>query len=144
MTLTSHFSLITIIINNKNSNYDNKSDSNTTVTTNTTTNTNNVYINKSDYSNNDNDNCYVDNDNGLSITTRNLVEENMAKRTRHFKIERKKCIDFCHHRILVKAAHVRIILLVKLGLLQKDTVVSVHKDSMERIANKVFQVSNYS
>ena len=44
----------------------------------------------------------------------------------------------------MKAAHVRIILLVKLGLLQKDTVVSVHKDSMERIANKVFQVSNYS
>ena len=83
MTLTSHFSLITIIINKKNSNYDNKSDSNTTVTTNTTTNTNNVYINKSDYSNNDNDNCYVDNDNGLSITARNLVEENMAKRTRH-------------------------------------------------------------
>ena len=83
MTLTSHFSLITIIINNKNSNYDNKSDNNTTVTTNTTTNTNNDYINKSDYSNNDNDNCYVDNDNGLSRTARNLVEENMAKRTRH-------------------------------------------------------------
>ena len=56
MTLTSHFSLITIIINKKNSNYDNKSDRNTTVTTNTTTNTNNV---------------------------RNLVDENMAKRTRH-------------------------------------------------------------
>ena len=62
------------------------SDSNTTVTTNTTNttpNTNNVHITKSDYSNNDNDNCYVDNDNGLSRTARNLVEENMAKRTRH-------------------------------------------------------------
>ena len=41
-------------------------------------------------------------------------------------------------RILVEAAHVRKILLVKLGLLQKDTVVSVHKDSGERIVTKVF------
>ena len=45
---------------------------------------------------------------------------------------------FFHHRILVEAAHVRKILLVKLGLLQKDTVVSVHKDSGERIVTKVF------
>ena len=45
---------------------------------------------------------------------------------------------FFYHRILVEAAHVRKILLVKLGLLQKDTVVSVHKDSGERIVTKVF------
>ena len=45
---------------------------------------------------------------------------------------------FFHHRILVEAAHVRKILLVKLGLLQKDTVVYVHKDSGERIVIKVF------
>ena len=45
---------------------------------------------------------------------------------------------FFYHRILVEAAHVRKILLVKLGLLQKDTVVFVHKDSGERIVTKVF------
>ena len=45
---------------------------------------------------------------------------------------------FFHHRIVVEAAHVRKILLVKLGLLQKDTVVYVHKDSGERIVTKVF------
>ena len=45
---------------------------------------------------------------------------------------------FFYHRIHVEAAHVRKILLVKLGLLQKDTVVSVNKDSGERIATKVF------
>ena len=45
---------------------------------------------------------------------------------------------FFHYRILVEAAHVRKILLVKLGLLQKDTVVYVHKDSRERIVTKVF------
>ena len=45
---------------------------------------------------------------------------------------------FFHHRILVEAAHVRKILLVNLGLLQKDTGVSVHKDSGERIVTKVF------
>ena len=46
--------------------------------------------------------------------------------------------SFFYHRILVEAAHVRKILLVKLGLLQKDTVVSVNKDSGERIVTKVF------
>ena len=45
---------------------------------------------------------------------------------------------FFNYRILVKAAHVRKILLVKLGLFQKDTAVSVHKDSEERIVTKVF------
>ena len=45
---------------------------------------------------------------------------------------------FFYHRIHVEAAHVRKILLVKLGLLQKDTVVSVNKDSGERIVTKVF------
>ena len=45
---------------------------------------------------------------------------------------------FFHHRILAEAAHVRKILLVNLGLLQKDTGVSVHKDSGERIVTKVF------
>ena len=45
---------------------------------------------------------------------------------------------FFNHRIHVEAAHVRKILLVKLGLLQKDTVVSVNKDSGERIVSKVF------
>ena len=45
---------------------------------------------------------------------------------------------FFYHRILVEAAHVRKILLVKLVLLQKDTVVCVHKDSGERIVTKVF------
>ena len=45
---------------------------------------------------------------------------------------------FVNYRILVEAAHVRKILLVKLGLFQKDTVVSVHKDSEERIVTKVF------
>ena len=45
---------------------------------------------------------------------------------------------FFHHRILVEAAHVRKILLVNLGLLQKDTGVSVHKDLGERIVTKVF------
>ena len=45
---------------------------------------------------------------------------------------------FFYHRIHVEAAHVRKILLVKLGLLQKDTVVSVNKDSEERIVSKVF------
>ena len=38
----------------------------------------------------------------------------------------------------MEAAHVRKILLVNLGLLQKDTVVCVHKDSGERIVTKVF------
>ena len=45
---------------------------------------------------------------------------------------------FFNYRILVEAAHVRKILLVKLVLFQKDTVVSVHKDSEERIVTKVF------
>ena len=45
---------------------------------------------------------------------------------------------YFHHRILVEAAHVRKILLVNLGLLQKDTGVSVHKDSGGRIVTKVF------
>ena len=49
---------------------------------------------------------------------------------------------FFHHRILVEAAHVRKILLVNLGLLQKDTVVSVHKDSGERIVTRAYSSSN--
>ena len=52
------------------------------------------------------------------------------------------CPFFFHHRILVEAAHVRKILLVNLGLLQKDTVVSVHKDSGERIVTKAYSSSN--
>ena len=52
--------------------------------------------------------------------------------------KRKALFSFFHHRMLVEAAHVRKILLVKLGLLQKDTAVYVHKDSGERIVTKVF------
>ena len=52
--------------------------------------------------------------------------------------KRKGTVSFFYHRIHVEAAHVRKILLVKLGLLQKDTVVSVNKDSGERIVTKVF------
>ena len=42
----------------------------------------------------------------------------------------------------MEAAHVRKILLVNLGLLQKDTVVSVHKDSGERIVTRAYSSSN--
>ena len=42
----------------------------------------------------------------------------------------------------MEAAHVRKILLVNLGLLQKDTVVSFHKDSGERIVTKAYSSSN--
>ena len=44
----------------------------------------------------------------------------------------------------MEAAHVRKILLVKLGLLQKDTVVYVHKDSGERVVTKVCQAYSSS
>ena len=59
----------------------------------------------------------------------------------HVLLEYKKgkaLFPFFYHRILVEAAHVRKILLVKLVLLQKDTVVCVHKDSGERTVTKVF------
>ena len=49
---------------------------------------------------------------------------------------------FFHHRMLVEAAHVRKIILVNLGLFQKDTVVSFHKDSGERIVTKAYSSSN--
>ena len=59
--------------------------------------------------------------------------------------KRKGTVPFffsSQERILVEAAHVRKILLVNLGLLQKDTVVSVHKDSGERIVTKAYSSSN--
>ena len=59
-----------------------------------------------------------------------------------YKKGKVQCPSFFHHRILVEAAHVRKILLVNLGLLQKDTVVSVHKDSGERIVTKAYSSSN--
>ena len=72
----------------------------------------------------------------------NNGDSNPSRSTCALSIQKRKgtvCFFFFfHHRILVEAAHVRIILLVKLGLLQKDTVVSVHKDSGERIVTKVF------
>ena len=64
-----------------------------------------------------------------------------SRSTRGLSIQKGKStvsFFFFHYRILVEAAHVRKILLVNLGLLQKDTGVSVHKDSGERIVTKVF------
>ena len=55
----------------------------------------------------------------------------------HVLLEYKKgkalFLFFFYHRILVEAAHVRKILLVKLVLLQKDTVVCVHKDLVTKV-----------
>ena len=74
----------------------------------------------------------------------NNGDSNPSRSIRALSIQKRKgtvCFFFFfffYHRILVEAAHVRKILLVKLGLLQKDTVVSVHKDSGERIVTKVF------
>ena len=67
-------------------------------------------------------------------------DSNPSRSTRALRIlKRKSTLSFFfYHRILVEAAHVRKILLVKLVLLQKDTVVCVHKDSGERIVTKVF------
>ena len=67
-------------------------------------------------------------------------DSNSSRSTRALSIQKRKgtVSFFFHHRILVEAAHVRKILLVNLGLLQKDTGVSVHKDSGERIVTKVF------
>ena len=66
-------------------------------------------------------------------------DSNPSRSTRALRIQkRKSTLSFFYHRILVEAAHVRKILLVKLVLLQKDTVVCVHKDSGERIVTKVF------
>ena len=74
-----------------------------------------------------------DNNNGDSNPSRSTLALSIQKKERHCFI----CFFF-NHRIHVEAAHVRKILLVKLGLLQKDTVVSVNKDSGERIVSKVF------
>ena len=71
-----------------------------------------------------NDNNNNDDDSNPSRSTRALSIQNIS--------------FFFHHRILVEAAHVRKILLVNLGLLLKNTVVSVHKDSGKRIVIKVF------
>ena len=71
----------------------------------------------------------------------NNGDSNPSRSTRALSIQKKErhCfLFFFYHRIHVEAAHVRKILLVKLGLLQKDTVVSVNKDSGERIVSKVF------
>ena len=68
-------------------------------------------------------------------------DSNPSRSTRALRIQKRKStlsFFFFYHRILVEAAHVRKILLVKLVLLQKDTVVCVHKDSGERIVTKVF------
>ena len=67
-------------------------------------------------------------------------DSNSSRSTRALSIQKRKgtVSFFFHHRILVEAAHVRKILLVNLGLLQKDTGVSVHKDSGGRIVTKVF------
>ena len=68
-------------------------------------------------------------------------DSNPSRSTRALRIQKRKStlsFFFFYHRILVEAAHVRKILLVKLVLLQKDTVVFVHKDSGERIVTKVF------
>ena len=71
-------------------------------------------------------------------------DSNSSRSTRALSIQKRKgtVSFFFHHRILVEAAHVRKILLVNLGLLQKDTVVSVHKDSGERIVTKAYTSSN--
>ena len=71
----------------------------------------------------------------------NNGDSNPSRSTRALSIQKSKgtvSFFFFYHRIHVEAAHVRKILLVKLGLLQKDTVVSVNKDSGERIVSKVF------
>ena len=73
------------------------------------------------------------NNNGDSNPSRSTRALSIQKKERHCFI-----FFFFNHRIHVEAAHVRKILLVKLGLLQKDTVVSVNKDSGERIVTKVF------
>ena len=69
-------------------------------------------------------------------------DSNSSRSTRALSIQKRKgtVSFFFHHRILVEAAHVRKI--VNLGLLQKDTVVSVHKDSGERIVTKAYSSSN--
>ena len=70
----------------------------------------------------------------------NNDDSNPSRSTRALSIQKGKALFpfFFHHRILVEAAHVRKILLVNLGLLLKNTVVSVHKDSGKRIVIKVF------
>ena len=70
----------------------------------------------------------------------NNGDSNPSRNTRALSIQKRRgtVSFFFYHRIHVEAAHVRKILLVKLGLLQKDTVVSVNKDSGERIVTKVF------
>ena len=70
----------------------------------------------------------------------NKDDSKPSRSTRALSIQKEKSTVsfFFYHRILVEAAHVRKILLVNLGLLQKDTGVSVHKDSGERIVTKVF------
>ena len=75
-----------------------------------------------------------DNNNNDGDSSRSIRAFSIQKKERHCFL----FFIFFHHRILVEAAHVRKILLVKLGLLQKDTVVYVHKDSGERIVTKVF------